>query len=217
MFLSVMTSHAGIQLPFTWLPCTHATDRSTRSHIPGTWFVESGGHNIERGSRWSYCRERLPGGFTVESGSPVATLVIPPGAAPWCMAVESGSPVALPSRAVHRWPYRRERFTGGLTVESGSPVALPSRAFHRWPYRREHFTGGLTVESISPVALPSRAFHRWPYRREHQNIKEIEKVQRRQARCVKNINNRESRVTEMVKDVKWEPLERRREISRIVL
>ena len=47
---------------------------------------------LESDSRWSYRREQLPGGYTVESGSPVA---IP--------ATRDGSPVAIPSRAAARW------------------------------------------------------------------------------------------------------------------
>ena len=48
-------------------------------------------------------------------------------------------------------------------------------------------------------------------------IKEIENVQGRAIRFVKNDNNGESSVTLMMQDLKWDSLERRREVSRLTL
>ena len=51
----------------------------------------------------------------------------------------------------------------------------------------------------------------------HNHIKEIEKVQRRATRFAKGDNNRESSVTLMIQDLKWDSLERRMEVSRLTL
>ena len=48
-------------------------------------------------------------------------------------------------------------------------------------------------------------------------FKEQEKVQRRAARFVKNYKRRESGVTEIMRELKWESLERRGETSRLVI
>ena len=111
---------------------------------------------VESGSPWPYRRERLPGGHTVESGSPA---VAPQRAAPrWSYrrerlldgrTIESGS----------RWLGRRERLPSGWTVdgrtaESGFPAAGMSRANPRRLHCRERIIGGLTVESDLPVVIP---------------------------------------------------------------
>lgn len=49
------------------------------------------------------------------------------------------------------------------------------------------------------------------------NINELEKIQRRAARFVMGNNSRESSVTLMMKTLKWESLEHRREVSRLAM
>ena len=118
-------------------------------------------------------RERLPGGWNAESGSPVAGSSIVAARRLECRerlpgdwTVENSSPEARPSRAAPRWLDRPWWLPGGWNAESGSPVAGPSIVAARRLECRERLPGAWTVHGGCPEAGMPRATPRWLSRRE---------------------------------------------------
>ena len=93
--------------------------------MAGPSIAAPGGYIVESGSRWQDCRERLPGGRTVESGFPLAVLRWLHGPrsrifSGWIAGIgspEVGSRVSDPL-----WLDRGYRIPGGWIAGIGSPV-----------------------------------------------------------------------------------------------